>query len=228
MMLDCVRFDKEFADLLKDLAMTMHLRFDAMKELKSGIAQSIYMFLPSRAVYYDSQEKPFEITTALLWEQLCLDPAPKSRRYQILTKDKVSIIEQLNGAKLLTGRLRVVLAETVDKKDWKLLSWVEKKHFLEGGKLRAAWIAGGRTEEDFKNRIEKMQELDNYETELLESLEIDIEAGFLFFCHAKALLGALRFATLLADAKNNKAEGVSVDSWEAVIRHRIEKELTKS
>ncbi len=229
MMLDCVRFDKEFANLLKDLALTMHLRFDAMKELKSGIAQSIYLFLPSRAVYYDSQEKPFEITTALLWEQLHLDKAPKSRRYQILTKDKVSIIAQLDGAKLLTGRLRVVLVETVDKKDWKFLSWVEKKQLLEGGKLRAAWLAGGRTEEEFKQHIDKIQELDNYEIELLESLKIDIEAGFLFFCHAKALLGQEAFQKILSEAKARHLEGTStVKSWEAVIRHRIDKILSKS
>ena len=102
---------------------------------------------------------------------------------------------------------------------------MEKKHFLEGGKLWMAWLAGGCTEEEFKKRIEKMRGLDNYETELLESLKIDIEAGFLFFCHAKALLGHEAFQKILSEVKARHLEGISTaKSWETVIRHRIEKQ----
>ena len=214
--LDEIELSPEFANLLVDYSRSMDLNFDTLREIKSGIVQSTYLFLPSRAVHH-SKENPFKVTTSRLWLDLELDPAPKSRRRQILTQNKPSIIEQLDGLKLLSGRLRVALEETVDKSDWNLLAWVEKspQPFLSGGKLRDAWLASGRSQEGFKTRIDKVQNLDSYETDILSFLGIDIEAGELFFCHAKALLGGLAFAKLLSEAKADLLEGRSdVKSWE--------------
>ena len=228
MWLDEIELDPKFADLLNDYSRSMDLNFETLRTIKSGMVQSIYLFLPSRAVHH-AQEDPFKITTERLWQDLELDVAPKSVRKKALTQNNPSIMDQLDGLKLLSGVLRVSLEETVDKKDWNLLAWVEKgvHPIHSGGKLREAWLARGRSAEEFKTRIENVHNLEPYQFDNLEILEINLEKGELFFCHAKALLGDLVFDKILSEAKAEQLEGRSdVKNWEAVLRYRIEKAIS--
>lgn len=208
--LDSVELHEEFADLMSDFARTMHLRFDTMKKLTSDIAQSIYLFLPSRA-YHHSKENPFEITLTLLFEQLGLDRQPKSVRYKLLTQHKNSVINQLDQAEILTGCLRVKLKETRDKSDWKLLAWVEEKSKSinlsnSESAIVEAWLKSGRSEVDLTKKLSQLAELDEYELELLEKADIQYDSCKKFLKQAKALLGENRFHLLLSEAKAEKME----------------------
>jgi len=209
--LDSVELHEEFADLMSDFAKTMHLRFDTMKKLTSDIAQSIYLFLPSRA-FYHSKEDPFEITLSLLFEQLGLDRQPKSVRYKLLTQHKNSVINQLDNAEILTGYLRVKLKETSDRSDWKLLAWVEEKSKslnLENSEsaIVEAWIKSGRSEIELTKKLFKLPELDDYELELLEKAEIQYNSCKRFLQQSKVLLGENKFHLLLSEAKAENMEG---------------------
>ena len=209
--LDSVELHEEFADLMSDFARTMHLRFDTMKKLTSDIAQSIYLFLPSRA-YHHSKEAPFEITLTLLFEQLGLDRQPKSVRYKLLTQHKNSVINQLDHAEILTGCLRVKLKETRDRSDWKLLAWVEEKSKTislanSESAIVDAWLKSGRSEVDITKKLFKLSALDEYELELLEKAEIQHDSCKRFLQQAKTLLGENKFHILLSEAKAEKMEG---------------------
>ena len=209
--LDSVELHEEFTDLMSDFAKTMHLRFDTMKKLTSDIAQSIYLFLPSRA-FYHSKEYPFEITLSLLFEQLGLERQPKSVRHKFLTQHKNSVINQLDNAEILTGYLRVKLKETSDRSDWKLLAWVEEKSKslnLENSEsaIVDAWLKSGRSEVDLTKKLFKLPKLDDYELELLEKAEIQYNSCKRFLQQSKALLGENKFHLLLSEIKAENIEG---------------------
>ena len=208
--LDSVELHEEFAELMSDFARTMHLRFDAMKKLTSDIAQSIYLFLPSRA-YHHSKESPFEITLSLLFEQLGLDKQPKSVRYKLLTQHKNSVMSQLDQAQILTGCLRVKLKETRDRSDWKLLAWVEEKSASislsnSESALVEAWRKSGRPETDLTKKLSLLSQLNDYELDMLERADIQHDSCKKFLQQAKTLLGESKFHLLLSEAKAEKIE----------------------
>jgi hypothetical protein len=123
---------------MRDWTQIMHLNLGTLKALTSDIAQAIYLYLPSRA-FHHTEKRPFEIRLALLLEQLGLPvPSSRSKRKEVLTQHKRSVLSQLDGAEILSGKLRVALAPSDDGTDYKLLAWVEK-----GSSLTGAWLWQG-------------------------------------------------------------------------------------
>ena len=209
--LDNVELHEEFVEFMKDFAKTLHLRFDTVRKLTSEFASSIYLYLPSRA-HHHTKENPFEITLALLFDQLDLEKKPKSVRYKLLTQNKHSVIKQLDGAETLTGRLRVQLKETKDRSDWKLVVWEEYTsksiNWEESeSKLIASWLKSGRSKKEFTKKLFVLSEIDDYEIELFEKAEIQYSGCLKFLKQAKTILGENRFRLLLSESKNESIEG---------------------
>ena len=196
----------EFAGLLSDIEELQHLKFDVFNSIRAPLAQAIYLYIPSRAHYY-TERKPFEITLKTLLQQVSATvPEHKSRRKELFTKNRTSILKQLDGLETLHGHFRVRIAETNDGTDYKLQTWVEKSHRqhnrLSGkSKLVAAWVDSGRTQEDLRQRLARVGSLDGYELDLLERAAVRIAGSEPFFRLAKAMLLPTRFIELLAEAK---------------------------
>ena len=126
MWLDRVTLSPEFFGLLKRWEELARICLDVLTSLRSPKAQAIYTYIPSRAVHHTESE-PFSIKLATILEQIGAPvPAAKSKRKQVFTQNKTSILSQLNGAKIIDGILRTELLETRDGADFKLIFWVEK------------------------------------------------------------------------------------------------------
>jgi hypothetical protein len=210
--LDKVELAEPFAELLRDWTQIMHLNLNTLKELTSEIAQAIYLYLPSRA-FHHTEASPFEIRLALLLEQLGMPvPSAPSKRKELFTQHKRSVLTQLDGAEILTGKLRVALTPTGDNADYKLLAWVEKGCSLaetepSEGPLFQAWISSGRSGTDYEKRKNNRQPLTNYEEELLGKAGIELESTRSFFSIARSLLGEPRFHSLISEVKAEALEG---------------------
>jgi hypothetical protein len=210
--LDKVELAQPFAELLRDWTQIMHLNLTTLKDLTSEIAQAIYLYLPSRAVHH-TKSNPFEIRLALLLEQLGMPvPSAPSKRKELFTQNKRSVLTQLDGAEILTGKLRVTLAPTGDGADYKLLAWIEKGRTLAGlepseGPLFQAWIASGRSRDEYEKRKINRQPLSDYEEELLAKAGVELQNSRSFFSIARTLLGEPRFTALIAEAKAETLEG---------------------
>jgi len=204
----------EFAGLLGDIDELQHLRFDVLNSIRSPIAQAIYLYIPSRAYYYN-EHKPFEINLTHVMEQISIPiPVHKSKRKELFTKhadEGRSILQQLDGVETLSGVFHVRLADTADEKDFKLQAWVDKrsrpKSMFENSKLVAIWKSGGRTIEELHNRLARVEPLNDCEMEWLENALVRVAGNEGFFRLAKAMLPQGQFEGLLAEAKCEEQEG---------------------
>ena len=224
--LDQVELAEPFAQLMRDWTQIMHLNLGTLKALTSDIALAIYLYLPSRA-FHHTEKSPFEIRLAVLLEQLGMNvPPTPSERKKVFIQNKHSVLSQLDGAEILTGRLRVALAPTDDGADYKLLAWVEKGCGLVGaepseGPLLQAWIASGRSRDDYEKRKRNRQELTGYEEELLSKAGIALESCRSFFSIARSLLGQSLFHALISEAKAEALEGRAAHNPTGVLISRI-------
>ncbi len=119
---------------------------------------------------------------------------------------------QLDGVETLTGIFRVRLAETADGIDWKLQTWVEKhsrklKRDPKNSKLMTIFLESGRSQEELDYRLDNMEPLTDYETELLRVAEIDVEKDRRFLELAKGLVGPVRFIGIVGECKADALEG---------------------
>jgi len=220
----------EFFGLLGRITELQHLKLDVFTSIRSPLAQSIYLYIPSRA-HHHTEDKPFEITLTKLMEQVSFPvPRYKSLRRQVFTqheKEGHSVLQQLDGLETLTGKFRVRLVETNDGADWKLLTWEEKtakirKPIGEGSKLVSAYLKSGRPRELMDQALSEIQPLSAYETELLETAHVEIGKNRRFFEMAKAILKEARFVSLLAEAKGNILEDkAATKNPTARLIHRI-------
>jgi hypothetical protein len=208
------RLSPEFYSLLGRIAELQELNLDVFTLIRSGLAQAIYLYIPSRA-YHHTEEKPFEITLTKLLDQVSFKvPPQKQRRHQIFTQhedERRSVLQQLDGKKTLSGKFRVKLAETSDGSDWKLLAWIERraKRTVEKSesKIVGAYLKSGRPQELLYQALSNIRPLNDYDIELLIAGNIEVEKNRSFFEKAKALLGETRFTGLLAEAKSDELEG---------------------
>lgn len=236
--LEELRFSAEFNQLLLDFEGLARIRLDTLNSLASPIAQALYAFAPSRAVHYHSPSRAWEIRLAVALGQLGLVVAnAKSARKRVFVQNAVtpngSIMAQLDGAPLLDSFLRVELVETSDGMDYKLRFWSEGNASApapcffpiieKGQKLLEAWLASGRVETAYRERLKCIQSLSKYENELLEAGQIDQthSAGFLRI--ARALIGERRFDEIAAESK---ADALSTGGFRAInptglIIHRL-------
>lgn len=205
----------EFFGLLSRIAELQHLKLDVFTAIRSPLAQSIYLYIPSRA-YHHAEKNPFEISITKVLEQVGFPvPKHKSKRRELFTKHEEegrSILQQLDGLETLSGVFRARIEETADHSEWKLVAWVEKpqpsKNLPRGdSKIVKAFLQSGRTREELEKRLTNLQPLSSFETELLERGKVDVKGSGRFFRIAKALVGASRFEALLAEAKGDAIEG---------------------
>ena len=157
MWLDRVTLSPEFFGLLKRWEELARICLDVLISLRSPKAQAIYTYIPSRAVHRTKSE-PFSIKLATILEQIGAPvPAAKSKRKQVFTQNKNSILSQLNGAKIIDGILRTELVETRDGSDFKLIFWVEKANAPKRidppkkSKMLEAWTKAGRSRASFRS-----------------------------------------------------------------------------
>jgi len=202
----------EFAGLLSQFKELQDLNLDVFNSITSPLAQSIYLYIPSRA-HHHSENDPFEITlTNLLRQVSAAVPKHKSKRREVFMQNKSSIIDQLDGLETLTGIFRVKLAETTDGADWKLQTWVEhraRQSRIGSGnsKVVAAFLKSGRTPEQLEHAFANIRPLSDYDIELLTAAKVEIARNRPFFEQIKAILKEARFVTLLAEAKGDELEG---------------------
>lgn len=232
MWLDRVTLSPEFFGLLKQYEQLARIRLDVLISLTSQKAQAIYSYIPSRAVHH-TKSQPFSINLATILQQIGVPiPSAKSKRKQIFTQNKTSILSQLHGAEIIDGVLRVKLAETTDGSDFKLNFWVEKENISKmpnpstRSKMLAAWIEGGRSKTSFQERLRQARPLEFRHREVLELMHVNLEKTEKFFEHAQALLGP-RFDRILSEAKGDALEGDIGKNPTGRIIHRILNELKK-
>ena len=117
-----VVIDKTFVEILEKAAEITGLNLQEFNSIRSKIAKAIYNYLPSRANYHGEQG-PFEISLAKLFQQLNITGyGSKSKRKQLMTQNKESVLKQLDGRRVNARKLRVKLGETQDKRDHELLT----------------------------------------------------------------------------------------------------------
>lgn len=205
----------EFFGLLARIAELQHLKLDVFTAIRSPLAQSIYLYIPSRA-YHHTARDPFEISITKLLEQVSFPiPKHKSKRRELFMQHEDegrAVLQQLDGLETLSGVFHARLEETSDGSDWKLVAWVDrppavKKRTESDSKIVKAFLRSGRTRQELEKRLANLEPFTSYETELLERSKVDVEGSQRFLQLAKALLGASRFEALLAEAKNDALEG---------------------
>ena len=204
----------EFAGLLDNIAELQYLKLDVFTKIRAPLAQAIYLYIPSRA-HHRTEANPFEINlTNLLREVSYPIPKHKSVRYKIFTQREDighSIVQQLDGLEMVRGNFRVRVVETNDGEDYKLQAWAErgeqKKLIASNSKLRAAWIASGRSPAEFEQRLANAVPLDSHELDLLEMAAFRVQGNERFLMIAKALLPRSQFLELLHEAKGDELEG---------------------
>ena len=212
MWLDRVTLSPEFFGLLMRWEELARICLHVLTSIRSPKAQAIYTYIPSRAVHHTKSE-PFSINLATILEQIGAPvPTAKSKRKQVFTQNKNSILSQLHGAEIIDGVLRAELAETRDGSDFKLIFWVEKNSASKPiappkkSKMQEAWIKSGRSQASFQEGLKKTKELEYYHRELLERAGVKLEKTEKFFQMAHALLGP-RFEKVLSEAKGDVLEG---------------------
>jgi len=214
MWLDRVSLSPEFFGLMRRWEELAQIRLDVLNSLKSTKAQAIYTYIPSRAIHH-GKDDPFQITASNILEQIGAPvPKHKSKRKEVFCQhgDK-SILNQLNGAEIASGaKLRVVLEETKDGSDVKLIFWTEKEEQEKAleppktSKMLDAWLVGGRSKKTYDERMKKRRPLNDYHRDLLEKAEVQIEGNERFFENAAVLLGG-QMDMLLSEAKGDALEG---------------------
>lgn len=171
--LDYVELHPEFLNLLRDIENMLYIRWDVFKNITSNLAQALYLYLPSRAQYYDGKS-PWKVSLTTLLEQTGMKvPSCRSVRKKIFTQNKSSVLSQLNGAELFSGTLRIYLEDTADKKDYNLCCYVEKsQRTIRQSELKRIYLEAGHTEEEFNKKLTRGARLDEHEVELLEQMGI--------------------------------------------------------
>ena len=224
--LDKVELAESFAELLRDWTQIMHLNLGTLKTLTSDLAQAIYLYLPSRA-FHHTETNPFEIRLAVLFEQLGMPvPTAPSKRKELFSQHKRSVLTQLDGAEILSGKLRVALALASDGSDYKLLAWVEKGYSLASaeapeGPLFQAWIASGRSKAEYEKRKMSREPLLDFEEELLRKANVSLDSCRSFFSIARSLLGENQFHAVISEAKAESLEGRAANNPTGALISRI-------
>jgi len=214
MWLDRVSLSPEFFGMMKRWEELARIRLDVLNSLRSPKAQAIYTYIPSRAIHH-GKDSPFQITARNVLQQIGAPvPEQKSKRKEVFTQNKHSILSQLDGAEITNGsKLRVALENTKGGSDVKLIFWTEKEE--QGSevvqppkttKTLDAWVLSGRSQTAYEQRLKRRKPLSEYHRELLERSKVEIEGNERFFENATALLGN-QMDMILSEAKGDALEG---------------------
>ena len=207
-----VQFAPTFIEFLGDIEKFLSIRLDVLNSLSSGIAKTIYLYIPSRALK-STPQKPFKITLTNLYKQIKIPiPIYKSLRCRHITQHKNSVIDQLNNALInYSKKLRVKLEETKNGKDYNLCVWVEElnnnDYTVPGRDSLRTWFINGRKKragasKEFNKMIENIEPLNGYQISILQEADIDWGKSRIFLEQSKALLGSGVFEEICADLKD--------------------------
>jgi hypothetical protein len=232
--LEHVTLDPNFIIHVLNLEKLLHIRLDVLLSLSNQLAAAIYTYIPSRA-FKASKDKPFTINLSTLFEQLGESvPKYKSQRKEKLKRNRgranIDILRDLDGQRITNGVLRVVLADTADKKDYKLLFWAEEKSLREK-KFRTTdtykiWRETNKSEESFDILTRKLPALEFDEIEIITSdLGIDLGKSHTYLMLAKAIIGEYLFNDLLGDIKQKIMENKNVGNAFAYFTWGVEREI---
>lgn len=224
-----VRVSQQFWDYLT----TSHqnrIRLDVINKMTSPIAQSLYSFLPSRSTKA-TQARPWEMTFTHLLELLNKKvPKHKSRSIDFFCRDRKrdgsgSVIEQLDGQKIVDGTLHVKVANTADGKDCKIQVWCSNTLIRPhantcagktGGpsKITEAWLKSGRTVEALNKRLEMVEgiELEDYEKNMMSRCGVYYRDSVMFLRQMKACLGIQQFHGIMSELNSDVKEGRGPDN----------------
>jgi hypothetical protein len=206
--LENVALAPEFAEFLSDFTNLMHVRLDVLRTLPSDVAQALYLFIPSRAVHRNKTD-PWKINLTNLFEQLAMAiPSSKSRRRRILTQHaRKSVVQQLDGARILNGNLRVGLKLNREETDWMLLAWVDDPDDTPDlsetqSALVKAWNDSGRRQEELlkllRSRLPDLSEEEGY---LCEAAKVELPKVERFLQLCKVAIGSAALRRTLAELK---------------------------
>ncbi len=204
--LDYIELHPEFLKLMEDYQNLLYIRWDVFKSITSNLAQALYLYLPSRAKHH-SKKDPWKISLTTLLEQVGLSvPTTKSKRKEIFTQNKFSVISQLNGTELYKGILCLHIEENAGKTDFNLCCYCETDNNSErptsiyASKLKELYLQAGHSEEDYLKRIRNGDRMNDYEISLLQRAGISDPANERGLQLCKALLGD-KFTLIAADLK---------------------------
>ena len=229
--LEHVTLDPNFITHVLNLEKMLHIRLDVLLALSNKLAAAIYTYIPSRA-FKASKEKPFSITLTTLLGQLGETiPKHKSKRKEKFARNRgtanFDVLRDLDGQRITNGILRVVMTDTVDKSDYKLLFWAEEKSLREK-KFRTTdtyklWRETNKSEESFDTLTRKMPSLEFEEIDIITSdLNIDLKTSHVYLCLAKALIGDFQFNDLLGDMKQKMNERNNINNTFAYLTWGVE------
>ena len=187
------------------------VRLDVLNSFQSEMLQLWYLVIPALASHPNiSASNPWERTLRNLFHVAGVSFKSWGAKDFRLARGGKLAVEQLDGAATLNGRLRVKLALTSDRDDWKLQAWIEKPPkqrvpYNPDGFLYTYWMAAGKTQQEFEERLRRIASLSSYDIELLEIARYPYRrAGdAMFLKQAKALLGEHRFTFALSRAKDS-------------------------
>ena len=224
-----IQLDPNFITFIDQIEKFISVRLDVKVKLPSPIAQAIYTYIPSRAIY-STEKEPWRISLAILMRELRLpEEKYKSAREKIFTQNKTSIMKQLDGVQLRSGDLfRCKLEEKKDKTDFYFCCWVQKiEKKVKNSALLQCWKDAGRDVKVFYKLIDECKPLTRKTVEDLKDMELDPVKDKAYYEAAKAIfsyLGDPDFEGYIADIHARYEEGSIHKPW-AVIAYNIRQKI---
>ncbi len=226
-MLVSIQLDQNFINFIDQIEKFISVRLDVKVKLPSPVAQAIYTYIPSRAIYSTIKD-PWRISLTNLMKELRLPLekyASKSEKKKLFTQNKTSIMQQLDGQPLRSGDLfRCCLEEKKDKSDYYFCCWVQKvAKKTQNSPLLQCWKDDGRDVKVFYKLIDEKKPLTRKTIEDLKDMGLNPVKDRTYYEAAKAILAYLGdsdFEGLIADIKCRYEEGSVRQPW-ALLAYNI-------
>ena len=222
-----IQLDPNFITFIDQIEKFISVRLDIKVKLPSPVAQAIYTYIPSRAIYATVKE-PWRISLTTLMKELRLPLekySSKSEKKKLFTQNKTSIMQQLDGQPLRSGDLfRCALEEKKDRSDYYFCCWVQKiEKRTKDSRLLQCWKDAGRDVKVFYKLIDEKKPLTRKTIEDLKEMGLDPIKDRAYFEAAKAILAYLGdsdFEGFIADIKCKYDEGIVHQPW-ALLAYNI-------
>ena len=223
-----VQLDPNFITFIDQIEKFISVRLDVKVKLPSPVAQAIYTYIPSRAIYSTSEKSPWKITLTALMKELRLPLekySSKSEKKKLFTQHKNSIMQQLDGQPIRSGDLfRCKLEEKKDRSDYYFCCWVQKNEKkTQKSRLLRCWADAGRDVKVFYKLIDEKKPLTGKTISDLKEMGLDPVKDRAYFEAAKAIfayLGDPDFEGFIADIKCRYDEG-SVRDPKGLIAYNV-------
>lgn len=224
-----IQLDPNFITFIDQIEKFISVRLDVKTKLRSPVAQAIYTYIPSRAIY-STEKEPWQISLAVLMRELRLpEEKYKSKRKEFFTQNRTSIMQQLDGLPLRSGDLfRCKLEEKKDKTDYYFCCWVQKiEKKVKSSPLLQCWKDAGRDVKTFYKLVDERKPLTRKTVEDLKDMDLDPVKDRQYFEVAKAIfayLGDPDFEGYIADLHARYLEGSVIRPW-ALLAYNIRQKI---